>query len=73
MLKNKSPAFQFFPKDFLSDINVVLMSNQARGCYITLISHEWEAQGNGITNKIEDIAKVCGENVEDMAMLMEKH
>ncbi|HIA31734.1 MAG TPA: DUF1376 domain-containing protein [Nitrospinaceae bacterium] len=69
MLKNKSPAFQFFPKDFLSDINVVLMSNQARGCYITLMSHEWEAQGNGITNKIEDIAKVCGENVEDMAML----
>jgi len=69
MLKNKSPAFQFYPKDYLSNINVILMSNQARGCYITLMCHEWEAQGKGITNNIEELAKVCCENVDDLTML----
>ncbi len=26
MSKNKAPAFQFYPADYLSDINVVLMN-----------------------------------------------
>ncbi len=68
-MTNKSPAFQFFPADYLSDMNVVLMSNQARGCYWTLMSHEWLAKGNGISNQISELAKLCGESEEVMALL----
>ena len=38
---NKPPAFQFYPKDFLSDFNVATMSMEERGVYITLLSHCW--------------------------------
>ena len=41
MAKKKRPAFQFYPKDFISDINVVLMSMEERGIYITLLCHVW--------------------------------
>ena len=40
-MSNKSPAFQFYPADFLSDSKVILMSNEAVGCYIKLICHGW--------------------------------
>ena len=39
-----SPAFQFYPQDFLSDDKVDLMSSAARGCYIMLICHCWLKQ-----------------------------
>jgi len=42
---NKSPAFQFYPKDFLSDINVVSMNMEERGIYITLLSICWIEDG----------------------------
>ena len=42
---NKPPAFQFYPKDFLSDINVVTMTNEQRGVYITLLCHCWLENG----------------------------
>ena len=38
---NRPPAFQFFPKDFISDINVMAMTLEQRGAYITLLSHCW--------------------------------
>ncbi len=37
----KSPAFQFYPKDFVSDINVITMTLEQRGAYITLLSYCW--------------------------------
>lgn len=37
-----SPAFQFYPGDFLSDPNVAGMSLQERGAYITLICLCWK-------------------------------
>jgi len=42
---NKSPAFQFYPKDFLTDSNVLVMSNEARGAYITLLCIDWLEDG----------------------------
>ncbi|MCK5607572.1 DUF1376 domain-containing protein [Candidatus Pacearchaeota archaeon] len=42
---NKSPAFQFYPKDYLSDINVQLMTLEERGAYLQLMCHEWEEKG----------------------------
>jgi len=37
----KAPAFQFYPKDFLSDEHVMQMSLTERGAYITLLSVCW--------------------------------
>ena len=35
--ENKSPAFQFYARDFLADMKVQLMSMEQRGMYITLL------------------------------------
>jgi uncharacterized protein YdaU (DUF1376 family) len=42
LAKEKVPAFQFYPKDFLSDSNVALMSNTEVGIYILLMCHCWQ-------------------------------
>ena len=39
--REKSPAFQLYPKDFLTDERVQLMSYTERGIYITLLSLCW--------------------------------
>jgi hypothetical protein len=39
--KEKSPAFQFYPKDLLSDINWIYMTYPERGMYWQLISICW--------------------------------
>lgn len=44
MAPEKAPAFQFYPKDFLTDGNVVTMSLQERGAYITLLCICWQEQ-----------------------------
>lgn len=41
MAPEKAPAFQFYPKDFLSDSNVLEMSMLERGVYITLLCICW--------------------------------
>ena len=41
----KSPAFQFYPKDFMSDLNVASMTMEERGKYITLLCHCWIENG----------------------------
>jgi uncharacterized protein YdaU (DUF1376 family) len=40
-MADKAPAFQFYPKDFLSDERVRLMSHTERGIYITLLCLCW--------------------------------
>jgi hypothetical protein len=67
-MKEKSPAFQFYPKDFLSDAKVIMMSREARGAYITLLCIDWLEDGfrkdllpqyAGITNDGSAIAQLC--------------
>jgi uncharacterized protein YdaU (DUF1376 family) len=55
---DRSPAFQFYPKDFLTDENVVVMSLLERGAYITLICQCW-IDGT-IPADPERLAKMCG-------------
>jgi uncharacterized protein YdaU (DUF1376 family) len=64
---SKSPAFQFYPSDFLSDENVSLMSNRELGCYIKLLSHCW-LEGS-IPSDMGKISRLCGEPKEVMAEL----
>lgn len=39
--EKKAPAFQFYPRDFLTDEKVVLMSNTEIGIYMRLLSYCW--------------------------------
>ena len=54
----KSPAFQFYPKDFLTDENVRLMSMQERGIYITLMSYCW-IEGT-LPADTKRLSRLCG-------------
>jgi uncharacterized protein YdaU (DUF1376 family) len=54
----KSPAFQFYPKDFLTDQHVELMSLLERGAYITLICKCW-IEGS-LPADVERLARLCG-------------
>lgn len=38
---SKSPAFQFYPKDYQSDEAVRLMNHEERGIYLDLLCAEW--------------------------------
>jgi uncharacterized protein YdaU (DUF1376 family) len=58
---SKSPAFQFYPNDFLSDANVIVMSLQERGAYITLICVCWQ-QGS-LPSDVAQLARFCGSPV----------
>ncbi len=42
---NKSPAFQFYPKDFLTDRKVLVMPNEVVGMYIKLLCIDWLEDG----------------------------
>jgi uncharacterized protein YdaU (DUF1376 family) len=44
----KSPAFQFYPKDFLGDGDQAGMSLQETGAYARLMCYEWNSHGDGI-------------------------
>ena len=70
-MENRPPAFQFYPADYLSDMNVILMDNQQGGCYWKLMCQEWLANGKGIPKDVNQLAKICGESGEEMAMLWE--
>ena len=43
MAKEQSPAFQFYPKDWLSDDRVMAMTPAQRGCYVQLLATCWLA------------------------------
>ncbi len=58
-MRNKSPAFQFYPKDWLTSDEVTMMSNEERGEYITLLCYDWI--NNGIS---EDMYDGCSEKVQ---------
>lgn len=63
----KRPSFPFYPADFLADENVVVMSNQALGCYMKLICFCWRE--GSIPASVERIAKLCQEDSTAMALL----
>lgn len=56
--QERSPAFQFYPRDFMSDANVLLMSSADRGDYIWLLSICW-LEGY-IPADDEALARLCG-------------
>jgi uncharacterized protein YdaU (DUF1376 family) len=51
-----APAFQFYPKDFLSSGKVDRMSMTERGVYITLLSRCWLDEG--LSSDLADLASI---------------
>lgn len=64
---NQSPAFQFYPADFLADENVALMSLAGRGAYITLICYCWRE--GSIPADMNRMGRLCGIDSSAMAQL----
>ena len=62
----KSPAFQFYAKEFLSDANQAGMSLQETGAYIRLICFEWNEHGKGIPDDAVRCARMVGASVGSM-------
>jgi len=44
-MTGKAPAFQFYPKDFLTDELVISMSNEEVGVYIKMLCADWLNDG----------------------------
>lgn len=40
---SKSPAFQFYPADYLADANVDMMTLEQQGAYVRLLCHAWRS------------------------------
>ena len=40
-MTEKAPAFQWYPKDYLSDLNVVVMTLEEEGAYRRLMDYCW--------------------------------
>lgn len=56
-ISGKSPAFQFYPNDFISDRHVVVMSMAERGVYITLLCQSWQ---HPLPTDVDRLARLCG-------------
>jgi uncharacterized protein YdaU (DUF1376 family) len=52
----RSPAFQFYPKDFLSSSHVQRMTLTEIGVYIVLLSHAWLS--GGVPAEMPELAKL---------------
>lgn len=54
---NKSPAFQFYPDDFLGSSKVAVMNAQEVGVYVLLLCMDWN--DGGITYNPRTLARYC--------------
>jgi len=62
-----TPAFQFYARDFVSDSNVLRMTLEERGTYITLLCFQW--MDGGIPDDATALAALCGCDSGRMATL----
>lgn len=61
---DRAPAFQFYPRDFLSDPNVLAMDNQQIGVYTKLLCICW--MQDGMPDDAAALARMVGESEEWM-------
>jgi uncharacterized protein YdaU (DUF1376 family) len=56
---NKSPAFQFYPKDYL-ETKVIRMSDSAQGVYMRMLCRMWNDSKDqcSITKNVKDLSRV---------------
>src|SRR5712692_2616640 len=57
-MRSPSPAFSFYPKDWLSDANVKAMTLEAKGAYIELLGIYWLE--DGLPASTDRLARLLG-------------
>lgn len=63
----RSPAFQFYPKDYESDEHVKLMTLEQEGAYLRLLCHAW--LHGSIPAEVRALALICRVPTAKMARL----
>ena len=66
-VKTTSPAFQFYPKDYLTSEHVARMSLDEQGAYVRLLCHAW-LEGSIPSNK-KDIARMLGVSAQKLTAM----
>jgi len=61
-MTKKSPAFQFYPKDWFSSRNVRRMTLEQRGGYWELLCHEWLEDDCSLPDDDDELAFLSGLN-----------
>lgn len=56
----KRPSFQLYPKDFLADRKVVVMTNDQVGGYFKLLCHMWLEDDCSLPNEPEELMALSG-------------
>ena len=67
-MSDKSPAFQWYPKDYLADEKVALMTLEEEGAYIRLLCYCW-LEGS-VPTDVSRLACLCRTDPEKMAELI---
>ena len=57
MTESKAPAYQWYPKDYLSDVLTTLMTLEEEGAYRRLLDHSW-LEGS-IPNDMKALGRMC--------------
>jgi uncharacterized protein YdaU (DUF1376 family) len=66
-VKDKSPAFQWYPKQYLGDDKVLGMDWDARGMHVHLLNISWQQEPPGsLPNDTEQIRRWCGSPLDDV-------
>lgn len=68
-MRRKSPAFQFYPDDFMSSPHVLAMSNTEVGIYIKLLCIDWAS--NGVPARHEMMSRMTGTRPDRFAQAWE--
>lgn len=66
--KGKSPAYQMYPADWLSDDKILMLTRAQKGDFITLLQICWLS--GGIPSDPEQCQKMTGGPIEDVTTVM---
>lgn len=58
MATDKTPAFQFYPRDFLANDDVSLMTNEQIGAYVLLLCNAWQMP-EGLPAALSSLARLA--------------
>src|SRR5688572_20319292 len=59
-MANRFPAFQWYPKDWLSSKARLLMTLEAQGAYFNLLNHYWDGNCAGLPTDYRQLATLAG-------------
>lgn len=70
---DQRPGFMFYPKDWLTDINLCVCSPGAQGLWIRILSHMWSSPTRGkLPGSLSMIASIVGWSSEVVGPLLEE-